>query len=922
MKTILLLVTSLRPTLLLLAAGLCTALAADGVPGSLDLSFGGTGLSRLAFGGGNAWAQAEAVQPDGKMVLAGDGQLASGKDVFEVMRFGTNNVLDASFGMGGKVVTAVGSGRASQANAVAVQADGKIVAAGWSIDETTNVYFALARYETNGALDSTFGDGGTIVMDPGGWYNPSGINALGIQPDGKIVAAGTWGDFSFAIARYLTNGTLDESFAGGTVITEMPGLGDGQAYALMFDGAGNIVAAGDDGNGNFAVVRYTTNGALDTSFGGGTGMVFTPVPGLSPEAAASTVITLRGNNTIEEPDKILVAGPNGGQTYGASYCICCYNEDGSLDTSFGNGGVATNDFGPDTVVTVCGLLIESSGFISPVRKIVVGGTMFNFSGDSLGSSPFLARVLANGVLDTTFGNGGVASFAGTWANAMSYQGGLIVLGGFLENASPNGKDSLAQFEAVQSYSNGSIYTNSGNGGIMTGAGDLTAQGAAIAVQSDGKVVVAGSCSNALLNTIVALARYNSDGSLDDNFGSGGKVALSLNTNYEACAANAVEVQTNGDIVTAGYNYNGSSYDFALARFTSAGSLDTNFGSSGLAITPIGPGDDVANALALQPDGKILAAGYAHSGTNITFALARYTSAGQLDTSFNLSGEVLTPIPSGSAVAWAVQVQSNGFIVVAGQAQAGSSTNVALVRYAPNGALDASFGSSGIVTTSFASGGSSAGKAMVIQSDGRIVVTGPVFIAGNYYAGLARYTTNGALDASFGTGGQVIIQSGHSPAAAALQQDGKILIAGSEFGPTLEYFVLRFLPTGALDTSYGFAGEADISFNDGGNDLGVAAATDSIGRVIVAGDANGLMGVTRLQGDTVLEFFPVTVSNSVVQLTGLGIPNATHTISASSNLSAGTFTTLASVVADATGFWQFNDTTAVGVPVRFYKLSSP
>jgi uncharacterized delta-60 repeat protein len=187
----------------------------------------------LGFGGGNAWAAAEAAQSDGKLVLAGGGASAPERLVFEVVRFGTNNTLDGSFGLGGKVLTAVGSGPASEAYAVAVQTDGKIVAAGFCTDVETNLYFALARYDTNGTLDSTFGNGGTVVTDLGG---DSVINAVAIQPDGKIVVAGTWEFFSFAVSRYLTNGMPDSSFAsGGTAITEMereqlvgPRLGDEQ----------------------------------------------------------------------------------------------------------------------------------------------------------------------------------------------------------------------------------------------------------------------------------------------------------------------------------------------------------------------------------------------------------------------------------------------------------------------------------------------------------------------------------------------------------------------------------------------------------------------------------------------------------------------------------------------------------------------
>jgi uncharacterized delta-60 repeat protein len=225
---------------------------AQAAPGDLDTSFAGTGKSRIGFGfestsGGN----------------------------FSMVRFDTNHVLDASFGDGGKVVTPVGTDPSyAQANAMGIQADGKIVLAGYAYAGTNYQEFALARYNTNGALDTSFGTNGIVFTDFG---QGAVAEALGIQADSKIVVAGSAsisGNGYFALARYNTNGTLDTTFGSGGKVTTDASSG-ASAYALILQGDGTIIAVGQ-GGAKFALLRYTTNGVLDGTFGSG-GKVFTPI---------------------------------------------------------------------------------------------------------------------------------------------------------------------------------------------------------------------------------------------------------------------------------------------------------------------------------------------------------------------------------------------------------------------------------------------------------------------------------------------------------------------------------------------------------------------------------------------------------------------------------------------------------------------
>ena len=316
-------------------------------------------------------------------------------------------------------------------------------------------------------------------------------------------------------------------------------------------------------------------------------------------------------------------------------------------------------------------------------------------------------------------------------------------------------------------------------------------GKAVALQSDGKIVVAGSGSTSGGSDDFALVRYTSSGALDTGFGTGGKVTTPIGLGNDF--GRAVALQSDGKIVVAGStsSISGNS-DFAVVRYTSSGALDTSFGTGGKVTTPIGSSTDFGNAVALQSDGKIVVAGYSYIRCNTDFALLRYTSSGALDTSFGTGGKVTTPISS-NGFGNAVALQSDGKIVVAGSTSSnGGIFDFALVRYTSSGALDTSFGTGGKVTTPIGSG-TDFGRAVALQSDGKIVVAGSSTSGGKDDFALVRYTSSGALDSGFGTGGKVTTPFG-SGNAVALQSDGKIVVAGSSNNGSLNDFaVARYQP---------------------------------------------------------------------------------------------------------------------------------
>ncbi len=246
--------STLTTLLFLAAVGVAPSLHA--APGDLDSSFGTGGLVTTDVAGNADRGYSIAIQSDGYIVVAGYANPGS-YDGFAVARYASDGFLDPSFGTGGLVTTDM-SGNSDQGRSIAIQADGKIVVAGYAYDSGYDS-FALARYNADGSLDISFGTGGKVTTDMSG--NSDRGHSVAIQSNGKIVVAGYAYDSgydSFAIARYNSDGSLDTSFAtDGKVITDIAGNSD-QGHSLVIDGDGKIVVAGHASAGwdDFALARY------------------------------------------------------------------------------------------------------------------------------------------------------------------------------------------------------------------------------------------------------------------------------------------------------------------------------------------------------------------------------------------------------------------------------------------------------------------------------------------------------------------------------------------------------------------------------------------------------------------------------------------------------------------------------------------
>lgn len=362
---------------------------------------------------------------------------------------------------------------------------------------------------------------------------------------------------------------------------------------------------------------------------------------------------------------------------------------------------------------------------------------------------------------------------------------------------------------------------------------------ALAIQPDQKIVAAGHVRKNNSYDF-ALARYQPDGSLDNSFGTDGKRFVHFG--YGDDYGKSVLLQADGKIIVTGYASNGAHSDFALARLLENGDLDTTFGVQGLQTVAIGPGASEGWSAALQADGKIVMAGTAYlNATQSLIALARFTSEGTLDSLFGIAGIITTALDSLNDHAQAVAIQTDGKIVVAGYGRFGAYTDFALLRYQINGALDTAFGAQGKLLTDF-TGFNDYGYAMTLQPDGKIVVAGTTTSGTSLQSfALARYEANGILDNTFGVNGKTKININNLlvpniAQAVTLQSDGKIVAAGYCYIPgyaTLNFALARFHTDGNLDLDFNGTGMVSTPLQVG-NDQARAVAVQADGKIVAAG----------------------------------------------------------------------------------------
>lgn len=409
---------------------------------------------------------------------------------------------------------------------------------------------------------------------------------------------------------------------------------------------------------------------------------------------------------------------------------------------------------------------------------------------SVGMSP----ASANGLLDISFDTDGkVTTAIGSSTDeirsvAIQSDGKIVAMGNTYTGSKYN-------FALTRYNIDGSLDTSFGTAGkVTTSIGTVDDYARSMKIQSDGKIVVAGFSWNGSKYNFV-LTRYNIDGSLDTSFDTDGKVITAIRSGGDY--ATSIAIQSDGKIVVAGSSANGGKVDFALARYNSDGTLDSSFDTDGKVTSTIGSGTDEIRSIAIQSDGKIVVAGVSSNGSNNDFALARYNIDGSLDSSFSTDGKVTTAIGSYSDEIRSVAIQGDGKIVAGGISfdgiMIGSNIDFALARYNSDGSLDSSFDTDGKVVTPIGSSYDQL-NSIAIQSSGKIVAVGAAYNGTHFDFALARYNIDGSLDVSFDADGKVITTTGSSSVflSVAIQGDGRLIAAGSSTnGSKVDFALARY-----------------------------------------------------------------------------------------------------------------------------------
>jgi uncharacterized delta-60 repeat protein len=440
--------------------------------------------------------------------------------------------------------------------------------------------------------------------------------------------------------------------------------------------------------------------------------------------------------------------------------------------------------------------------VPPPPAFTVGGTVDGLEGSGL--------VLVNQTTDLPVAANGPFTFPGTLPPGSSYDVRVQV--------QPTHPDQVCS--------------------VVGGAGTVTADVSNVAIH----------CANVVTPT-----------GLDTSFGLGGRVSTPGGGD-----ARAVLVRPDGRIIVVGRRDVGANFhfQFGAAGYDGAGNLDPGFGTAGIATTGLGGSDDEAFDAADDRDGGFVAVGRTNAAgpTNTDFGVARYTAAGQPNPAFPAGGFVRTDVAGRADGADAVAVQPDGKIVAAGFAQTSPiDFDFALLRYNPDGTLDRSFGGDGIVTTDIGDLNDSV-NGVAIQPDGKIVAVG----ATGENVALARYLPDGSLDQTFGGSGTVVSDLGFDDVAngVAITSGGTILIAGTRLGPhvNLDPYVASYGPNGRLNLGFGQSGVADTDLS-GGDDFGDDLVLDPGGGIVVVGYTGSPtvtdMALVRYRLDGTLDTFLTT-----------------------------------------------------------------
>lgn len=775
-----------------------------------DFGAGGLALVNVAHEWiGFVWSIV--IQPDGRILAGG-----RTSDAFVVLRALPDGTLDPSFGTGGLASVPVGSAiltptTVSGLGAIALAPDGSIVVATVLVEIDTAVQRELvARLTPDGALDASFGTRGYVVGD---YTVPEGAlaNAVAVQPDGRIVVASR-----DHVDRLLPDGTPDPSFGSGGRFASMLGgvFADYQAVAL--DGSGRVVLSGVQGAVDVGrrvfVARLTSTGALDPSFAGGAGHVLD-----TAADAGFTAQTRARSVAIDSAGRVVVGAM---RTMGRAWLsVGRFTADGALDASFGDGGWASTVDGVSYGGTTAVVAVQGDDRVVAMGGSGIGGEpaqLVRWSEDgsldtTFGEGGAGAFARYDGSLGLALGAGDALVLAGftsgvatTYLRRLSRDGAedaSFAGDGALETPTNAGYDRALSALVLP---DGRILLGGTGTALNVGAlARLTPEGrldptfatagrmpragfdavTSMALDASGRALVCGPGASTL-----RARRLLDDGSVDPAYGDGGALSMGTSTRSANMA-----VGTDGRVYVAGYSRAGLSGGFlGVKRLLADGTADPSYGAGGEAIVPIASRGTHA-VLAVQSDGAVVVSGD---------VLVRFDPSGAPDASFGTGG-----IASGGSNAHAIALADDGAVVLAWRRSGGGSgAQLEVQRRLADGTPDPGFGEGGTAWVDLGrSGPAIAGVTLplglALEDDGGLLVatTGGDAEGLREHAMLVRLTAAGALDASYGARGRraLVLGRGSSALHAMVADDatGTLLLVGRALGDetgTSELMALRLL----------------------------------------------------------------------------------------------------------------------------------
>ncbi len=706
-----------------------------------------------------------------------------------VRKYTSAEALDTNFGTSGTVTYSSGAG-ADQAYAIAIDSASNIYVAG---DQGTNGYdWAVLKYSSTGVLDTNFGTGGLVTYSGSATTNYDGARAIAIDSSSNIYVGGWQGATprGWAVRKYSSSGVLDTSYGTNGMAADTVSVPNDRAYAMTIDGTNSVFVAGTKyttATGyDFAIRKFSSTGDLYTAPGlsvGTSQLCFYVVFDISSSASIGQTIEIEItvpsadvvalNGTVTPGTAVAIGGTStlqGTLTVGASGNQATTVLTSSTDNYIGGAITMSRDVGSADVTSI---KLSEKGNVNANANLsnarlyyeTTGTCTYNGTEKQFGTSQSFDS--SDTVTFSGFGNEGLVTYSSAGsvadiANAVvtDTSNNVYVVGYTNYGTSSTGRDWV-----IRKYNSaGVLDTNFGTSGmiIYNSGGAQNDVANAVTVDTSANIYVAGYIGTN--GQDAAVRKYSSAGVLDTNFGTSGMVSFNSG-GTQSDTANAIVIDSAGsNIYIGGTQYISSQNDWAILKYSTSGVLDTNFGTGGLVTyNSSGTNADILNAIAIDTSNNIYPAGYSYSATSGNdWAIRKYSSTGVLDTNFGTGGLVTyNSVGTYNDLINAITIDSSNNIYVAGQSSTASNGNDWVIRkYNSAGVWDVNFATVGTITYNSGGNYSDTMSAISIDSNGNIYPAGYSSTAAQSMDSVVqKYSSSGVLDTGFGAGGTLIYNSG-------------------------------------------------------------------------------------------------------------------------------------------------------------------